>query len=198
MNGRLHTGFSDGHVVAIETGEGTAVWERDTASDAESAEGANEAHRLIDVDTTPVFVEGTIFAASYTAGLYALDPDGGGVRWRLERLTDIAALATDGRDLYATSSTLGLMRIDPTDGRVIYARSFDTGSLGEPVASNGMLFVPAGEQTLWIVRARDGEPIEGLGREGVTGRPALASPWLFFSTNMGVAYGMRLDTPNPS
>ena len=45
---------------------------------------------------------------------------------------------------------------------------------------------------------RPGEPIEGLGREGVTGRPALASPWLFFSTNMGVAYGMRLDTPNPS
>lgn len=197
VRGRLHTGFSDGHIVALSPSDGSVVWDRDTATDTESAEGANEAHRLIDVDTTPVWVEETIFAASYTAGLYALDPEGGGVRWRLERVTDIAALATDGRDLYATSSTLGLLRIDPTDGRIVYARSFATGGLGDLVAAQGLLFVPSASQSLWVVRARDGEPLEGLGHEGVSGQPAVAFPWLFFSTNMGVAYGMRLAVQAP-
>lgn len=119
---RIVTGFSDGHVVALASADGSVVWDRDTNSDTETAEGATEAHRLIDVDTTPVEAAGSLFVASHVAGLYALDPAGGGTRWRNDTLRDIAALASDGRDLSAASSSQGLLRIDPTDGTVRWAR----------------------------------------------------------------------------
>ncbi|MFO0653407.1 MAG: PQQ-binding-like beta-propeller repeat protein [Polyangiales bacterium] len=74
---RIYTGFSDGRAVAIDPADGTPIWERDTGVDSEAADGANEAHRTIDVDDA-VLVDGNLFVASYTAGLYALDPAGGG------------------------------------------------------------------------------------------------------------------------
>lgn len=190
-DGRLYTGFSDGTVVGIDTSDGTPVWERDTASDGDSPEGASDGHRAIDVDTTPVMVDGSLFAASYTQGLYALDPAGGGVRWRVEALQGIAGLATDGRDLYATSATLGLLRVDPTDGSVRWVRNLGSNALQEPTVEGDALLVPSSNQTLWVVRSRDGEPLGGIGPVGVTGRPARDGQWLFTVTVTGVAYGWR-------
>lgn len=189
--GKLFCGFSDGTVVAIEPGDGTANWERDTAADA-AEDDANEAHRVIDVDTTPVLLDGTLFAASQSTGLYALDPVGGGVRWRLDWLKGASSLAADGRYLYATSSTLGLLKLDPSDGSVIWARDYGAGALQVLDGGNGLLLVPSASQALWLVRARDGEVLEGLGRGGVTGMPLRWGASLFFSTNLGVLQAYRL------
>lgn len=188
---RLYTGFSDGAVVAIDTGDGTPVWERDTSSDGDSPDGASDGHRAIDVDTTPVLLDGSLFAASQTQGLYALDPAGGGVRWRVEGLQAISGLATDGRDLYATSATLGLLRIDPTDGSVRWAQSLGSNALQEPWVEGETLLVPSSNQTLWVIRARDGEPLGGIGPVGVSGRPERAGDTLFTVSVTGVAYAWR-------
>lgn len=188
---RLFTGFSDGTVVALDPADGTPSWERDTAADAEEND-ANEAHRVIDVDTTPVLLDGSLFVASQSTGLYALDPAGGGVRWRLDWLTASSSLASDGRHLYATSSTLGLVKIDPTDGSVPWARDLGSGAMRVQDAGDGLLLVPSGSQALWLVRARDGHVLEGIGRGGVTGMPLRVGSWLYFGTNLGALQAYRL------
>lgn len=190
--GKLFCGFSDGTVVAIDPGDGTASWERDTAADA-AEDDASEAHRVIDVDTTPVLLDGSLFVASQSTGLYALDPQGGGVRWRLDWLKGASSLAADGRHLYATSSTLGLLKIDPSDGTVVWARDFGAGALQVATAGDGLLLVPSASQALWLVRARDGEILEGVGRGGVTGMPTRAGSWMFFGTNLGALQAYRLN-----
>ena len=191
--GKLFCGFSDGTVVAIDPGDGTASWERDTAADAEESD-ATEAHRVIDVDTTPVLLDGSLFVASQSTGLYSLDPDGGGVRWRLDWMTAVSSLATDGRHLYATSSTLGLLKVDPADGSVLWARDYGAGAMQVMDAGNGLLMVPSASQALWLVRARDGEVLEGVGRGGVTGMPVRVGSWFFFGTNLGALQAYRLTT----
>ncbi len=191
--GKLFCGFSDGTVVAIDPGDGSASWERDTAADADE-DGASEAHRVIDVDTTPVLLDGSLFVASQSTGLYALDPQGGGVRWRLDWLKAASSMASDGRHLYVTSSTLGLVKLDPADGSVLWARDFGAGALQVTDAGDGLLMVPSASQALWLVRARDGEVLEGLGRGGVTGMPIRSGSWVFFGTNLGVLQAYRLTT----
>lgn len=192
--GRLVTGFSDGHVLALSQTEGVVVWDRDTNSDTETAEGATEAHRLIDVDTTPVQVGGNLFVASHIAGLYALDPNGGGTRWRNDTLRDVSALATDGRDLYAASSSLGLMRIDPSDGSVRWTRDLSGRGFSELMVREGVVYVPTSDVALWLVRAHDGEPVMGFGEGGVSALPALWGHWMFVTSNRSVVTAWRFPS----
>ena len=179
----LITGFSDGHVVALDPTDGTVTWDRDTSEDTENTTSANESHQAIDVDTTPVEVDGNLFAASYTAGLYALDPDGGGVRWRLDTLKDISALAEDGRHLYAVSATAGLLKLSPSDGSVVWARNLGSAALVRPMVVGALLFVSTGDAGLWAVRRSDGEPLQGLCPGGLYGQPAIVGRHLFVESN---------------
>lgn len=195
---RLYTGFSDGRAVALDPADGTPIWERDTSVDSEAADGANEAHRTIDVDTTPVLVEGNLFVASYTAGLYALDPAGGGVRWRVDRLLNISSLSDDGRNVYATSASLGLVKVSATDGEVVWMRDLGSRAIQQTVVRGGVLYAPSADNTLWLVRASDGEPIAGLGPEGVSGSPEITANHLFFETNRGVVYAWRFLSTDPT
>ncbi len=194
LGNHIVTGFSDGNIVAIDAADGTPTWERDTSADNEQHEGANEGHRAIDVDTTPVMLDGTLYAASYSAGLYALNPEGGGVRWREEGLVNISSIDTDGRYLYGCSATLGLLKLDPTDGRVIWDRDLGSRALEELSFAGPFLFVPTGDQALWIVRASDGEPMEGLLRDGESASALVTGQRLLFSTNAGVLYAYGLVT----
>ncbi len=195
---RLYTGFSDGRAVALDPADGTAIWERDTSTDSEAAEGATEAHRTIDVDTTPVLVDGNLFVASYTAGLYALDPAGGGVRWRVDRLLNISSLAHDDRYVYATSASLGLLKVSATDGEVAWMRDLGSRSMQQPVVRGGIVYVPSADTSMWVIRTRDGEAISGLGNEGVSGSPLVTDSHVFFETNRGVVYAWRFFTDNPT
>jgi outer membrane protein assembly factor BamB len=188
---RLYTGFADGHIVALDPAEGGVVWERDTGVDSEGADGANEAHRTIDVDTTPVLADGNLFAASYTAGLYALDPDSGSVRWRVDRLLNVSAIVGDGRYLYVTSANSGLVKVSPADGEILWARDLGARALAAPVVRGGYLFVSSAEAAVWVLRAADGEAVEGIGREGVSAPPVVTASHLFFQSNRGVFQAWR-------
>jgi len=189
--GCLYTAFADGRVVCIDPAEGTMRWERDTSVDDEQVEGANESHRTIDVDTTPVLLDDTLFVASHTAGLYALDPSGGGVRWRVESLRAIHGLSTDGRDLFAVSATQGLLRVDPADGSVLWSQALGSSGLGRPTTMGPWLLVPSADHSLWVVRASDGEVLQGLGADGVGAEPVTWGRWLFFKTVRGTVNAWR-------
>ncbi len=195
---RLYTGFSDGRAVALDPSDGTPIWERDTSVDSEGADGANEAHRTIDIDTTPVLVDGNVMVASYTAGLYALDPEGGSVRWRADRLLNLSSLAGEGRAVYGTSASLGLVKVSAADGEVLWMRDLGTRALQQPRVWGNVLFVPSSDTSLWVIRATDGTPISGLGSEGVSAPPAITDDFVYFETNRGVMNAWRFFDAAPS
>ncbi|MBW2548107.1 MAG: PQQ-binding-like beta-propeller repeat protein, partial [Deltaproteobacteria bacterium] len=80
-DGRLYAGFTDGAVAAINPADGRLFWEVETSVDVEIRPG--NVPQFLDVDTTPVLLQGTLYIASFTAGLYALDADSGTVEWRV-------------------------------------------------------------------------------------------------------------------
>jgi len=63
---RLITGFSDGTIVALGKGDGRVLWSVDTTLDLEDSSQAEAG--FVDVDTTPVQVGDTVYAASFQPG----------------------------------------------------------------------------------------------------------------------------------
>jgi outer membrane protein assembly factor BamB len=195
--GRLYTGFADGTVVCLDSRDGSVLWDYDTAGDIENADAEADAHHPIDVDTTPVVVADTVYVASFTAGVYGLDATGGGLRWRLSDMLNVSALGTDTRYVYAASSTLGLVKLDPYDGSVVWARDLGSHAIvGATQVGDGMLAVPTADRAMWLVRTSDGEPVDGIspGR-GFGALPTVTSGRLFVESNSGVFYAFRLTMP---
>ena len=61
----------------------------------------------------------------------------------------------------------------------------------EPVARGGLLFVSSAEAAVWVLRASDGEALEGIGLEGVSAPPLVTASHLFFQSNRGVLQAWR-------
>ncbi|MBL8681344.1 MAG: PQQ-like beta-propeller repeat protein [Myxococcales bacterium] len=193
---RLFTGFADGTVVCLDPTDGSLIWEQDTAAEFESADGQNEGHQAIDVDTTPVVVGDTVYVASQAVGLLALDKVGGARRWTNARLTGVSALGTDGRALFAASLEAGLVRIDPFDGRVVWARSIDAGAVVNMLSvSRGRMLVSSVDRGLWVVRAEDGVVLDGLRPGRGIAAPALLTPdsRIFVHSNADILYSLDLE-----
>jgi len=192
---RLFTGFADGTAVCLDPTDGSVIWEQDTAADFESEDGQNEGHQAIDIDTTPVVIGDTVFVASQAVGLIALDKVGGTRRWSNARLTGVTALGTDGRSLFASSLEAGLVKLDPFDGRVLWARDLDAGAVVNiRSVSRGRLLVSSIDRGLWIVRASDGNAIDGLRPGRGVAAPVSLSPdsRLFVHSNADIVYALDL------
>jgi outer membrane protein assembly factor BamB len=192
---RLFTGFADGTAVCLDPTDGSVIWEQDTAADFEAEEGQNEGHQAIDIDTTPVVLGDTVFVASQAVGLLAFDKVGGSRRWSNTSLTGISALGTDGRSLFASSLQAGLVKVDPFDGHVLWARDLDAGAVVHiRSVSRGRLLISSIDRGLWVVRASDGTVIDGLRPGRGVAAPVSLSPdsRLFVHSNADIVYALDL------
>jgi outer membrane protein assembly factor BamB len=163
VDGKVYSGFSDGTVACLDAADGSVVWEQDTAADFESAEGQNEGHQAIDVDTTPLVVRDTVYVASQAVGMLALDALSGARRWTAPRVTGVTSMESTAGALIVGSTDLGVLRVNSFDGTVVWARDVGSRSVQSiAVLWGGRVAVSCGDAGLWIVRAADGEIVDGL------------------------------------
>jgi hypothetical protein len=106
---RVVAAFTDGAVVALSPIDGSVLWERETSLDVEPDEA--RAPRFVDVDTTPVLIDGVLWVASFAGGLYGLSPATGAVEWHDEDTKAVTAI------------TLAGSRTSPTTARWTRARA---------------------------------------------------------------------------
>lgn len=163
VDGKVYSGFSDGTVACLDASDGSVVWEQDTAAEFESAEGQNEGHQAIDVDTTPLVLRDTVYVASQAVGLLALDALSGARRWTAGRVTGVTSIEPHEQSLLIGSTDLGVIRVDQFDGRVVWARDIGSRSVQSiRTLWNGWLGVSCGDAGLWILRASDGQIVDGI------------------------------------
>lgn len=193
---RVFTGFADGTAVCLDPTDGSVIWEQDTAAEFEAADGANEGHQAIDIDTTPVVIGDSVYVASQAVGLLALDKVGGARRWTNPRLTGVSALGTDGRSLFASSLESGLVKLDAFDGRVLWARELEAGAVVNMTAiSRDRMLVSSIDRGMWLVRASDGNVVDGLRPGRGIAAPIFLTPdsRLFVHSNADIVYALDLS-----
>ena len=178
------TGFSDGYVACVAAESGEVQWARSLAAVSD---------QFVDVDSTPVFHQGLLFAASYSGGVYALGPNDGAVVWRFHAEGAGGIIPADER-LFFSTGTQGLHAID-LKGRLVWRQAVESaGAFGTPVLGpEGSLVVGSADGGLFVV-ARDSGHLRALfapGR-GFSAPPDVEGHDVYALSNGGSLYALEL------
>lgn len=189
--GELVTGFTDGTIVALDPSDGTVLWERDTSLDLPEANGAQPVFR--DADATPILVGDTLYAASFSAGLYALDPRSGTVRWRDGEITGVVGLAADRGLLVISSADRGVMALGMADRGVRWRRPIERGSPTTPIVRSGLVFVGATDGSLVALTLDGGKEVGRIDSgQGFNATASIVPPRGFILSNGGTLFAFYL------
>ncbi len=157
-DGRLYAGFTDGAVAALDPTDGRLYWELETSIDVELRPG--DVPQFLDVDTTPVLLRGTLYVASFTAGLYALNPINGTVEWRDPTLRGVTGLAPAGRMLVLASAFRGVLLLDLRTRRIRWEKAPERGAPTAPVVTRtGTVIYGETQGSLLALSLSDGREV---------------------------------------
>ncbi len=216
----VYVAFSDGHAGAYDVRDGTEKWMVDLSAEAEQA-SPNETQRYLDVDTTPVIVDGPsgklVIVASYGGGVFALDEGSGARVWSNNDARGVHALThwherahaphSKGPDrggplvaardvVFASSSSTGLWALEPTNGRKIWRIAVPEGGVTAPEPVAGAIAVGTTRYGLFLISPIDGRVIDGINLEsGFAVTPAAYGNRLYAMTNSGTLLGLGIDPP---
>lgn len=173
-DGRLFAAFTDGAVAAMDPSDGRLFWETETALDVERRPG--NVPQFLDVDTTPLIIRGTLYVASFTAGLYALDPANGSVEWRDGDFRGVTGIAAAGRMLVISSAPRGISLLDLRTRKVQWERPPERGAPTPPIVTErGTVIYGETQGSLFALSLSDGREIaRAEGGSGFSATPSVA------------------------
>lgn len=182
VDGEVFCGFADGRLVALEFDTGDVIWEVDLSGDAT---------RLTDVDGQ-VHVDGdTLYAASFSGGLYAVDRFSGEILWRMP-LQSVGDVKLYQNLLYVTSAVGRTYAIDPVDGDMLWSFKFQTAS---PIAVTpyGPYLLVSTDKGAYILDRASGYPFERTrGTSGYSSAFEFGANRAYMLTNFGKLQAIQL------
>ena len=113
-DGEVYCGFADGRLVSLQIDSGELVWEVDLRG------GATE---LTDVDGEVIVDGETLYASSYSGGIYGVDRFSGEILWRVP-ISSISDVVYYDTMLYVTSALGKVTAIDPFEGSSTWSFKF--------------------------------------------------------------------------
>jgi outer membrane protein assembly factor BamB len=112
---RVIAGFANGHVAAFNLHNGKRLWETAVAV----AKGRSEIERLVDVDTTPRVLDGTVYCATYQGQVAALSLESGQILWSRDTSTFTDLIVDESRVYYSDASS-ELWALDRKTGATLW------------------------------------------------------------------------------
>lgn len=186
-NGRLITGFGDGTIVALSAGDGNVLWLVDTTLDF--AEPAQTEQGFVDVDTTPVQVGDTVYAASFMGGFYGISASDGVPTVRRADWTGITSIAADERSLVLASSDLGVICIELASFSPRWVRKARPFIVGSVSVHDDSVYVTETRGALLALALADGRERGRIQTEhGFLASPTLREGRGFILGNAGTLY----------
>ncbi|RWR02995.1 membrane biogenesis protein [[Pantoea] beijingensis] len=184
--GAAIVGGDNGRVSAVMLNQGQLIWQQRISQPS----GATEIDRLSDVDTTPVVVNGVVYALAYNGDLTALDLRSGQVQWKRE-IGSVRDLIVDAGRIYLVDQNDRVIALN-VDGGVSVWRQSDLlhRNLTSPVLYNGYLVVGDSEGYLHWINTSDGRFVaqQKVDSSGFQTEPVVASDKLLIQAKNGKVY----------
>ncbi len=108
-------GTAEGHLLAVSIYNGDPLWETTIAV----PKGRTDLERMVDVDATPLVIDGTIYSAAYQGRIVALSLDSGRVLWSRD-IGSSAGLVADGANLYLVADDSYIWALDRRTGATLW------------------------------------------------------------------------------
>ncbi|MDN5680266.1 MAG: outer membrane protein assembly factor BamB, partial [Ewingella sp.] len=109
--GAAIVGGDNGRVSAVLMKEGQLIWQQRISQPS----GATEIDRLSDVDTTPIIVDGVVYALAYNGNLVAMDLRSGQIMWKRD-VGSINDFIVDAGHIYMVDQDDRVMALDTQGG----------------------------------------------------------------------------------
>ena len=184
--GKLLTGFGDGVVVALDSSDGRVLWEADTSVDLEDMDPTR---RFVDIDTTPLVVDDTVYVASFSGGLYALELGSGSVRAHEAGIKGVTGLASTPDALIVGSAERGVLCLDLPALSLRWQRALSGGAPSRPLVRSDRVYVAESLGALLALSLADGAELGRLQtRHGFTAPAAMDGHRGFALSNAGTVY----------
>ncbi len=146
----VYASFSDGFVGAYALDSGDERWTRPLS---ELGGG------FVDADADPVLSGGRLFVASYSDGLFALDPRDGQIIWQ-KNLPSVTSLAVFEDKVIVGSGDGYLWALRQDDAKLVYRTKLAAGFVSRMQVREGLVVFGGGDSGLVVLDARDGKPLQ--------------------------------------
>ncbi|MDR7344868.1 outer membrane protein assembly factor BamB [Pantoea alhagi] len=181
-------GGDNGRVSAVILNQGQIIWQQRISQPS----GATEIDRLSDVDTTPVIVNGVVYALAYNGNLTALDLRSGQILWKRE-IGSVKDFIVDAGRIYLVDQDDRIVALN-ADGGVTLWRQSDLlhRNLTSPVLYNGYIVVGDSEGYLHWLNTDDGRFVaqQKVDGSGLQTEPVVASDKLLIQAKNGEVYSI--------
>ncbi|WP_099319902.1 outer membrane protein assembly factor BamB [Erwinia amylovora] len=186
--GAAIVGGDNGRVSAVMMNQGQIIWQQRISQPS----GATEIDRLADVDTTPVVVNGVVYALAYNGNLTALDLRSGQILWKRE-IGSVHDMIVDAGRIFLIDQDDRVMALNIEGGVSIWRQSdLLHRNLTSPVLYNGYLVVGDSEGYLHWMNTDDGRFVaqQKLDSSGFQTEPVVASDKLLIQSKDGEVYAI--------
>jgi outer membrane protein assembly factor BamB len=186
--GAAIVGGDNGRVSAVLMQQGQMIWQQRISQ----ATGPTEIDRLSDVDTTPVIVNGVVYALAYNGNLTALDLRSGQIMWKRE-LGSVSNFIVDGNRIYMIDQNDRVLALT-TDGGVTLWTQSDLlhRNLTAPALYNGYIVTGDSEGYMHWINVEDGRFVaqQKVDGSGFLTDPVAADGKLLIQAKDGTLYAI--------
>ena len=186
--GAAIVGGDNGRVSAVLMQQGQLIWQQRISL----ANGPTEIDRLSDVDTTPVVVNGVVYALAYNGNMTALDLRSGQIMWKRD-LGSVSDFVIDGNRIYIIDQNDRVLALS-TDGGVTLWTQSDLlhRNLTSPALYNGYIVTGDSEGYLHWINVEDGRFVaqQKVDSSGFLTEPVVAGGKLLIQAKDGTLYAL--------
>ncbi|MGD9888496.1 MAG: outer membrane protein assembly factor BamB [Halothiobacillaceae bacterium] len=152
MQDAVLAGFDNGDFTAYELGSGRRLFNVNVALPS----GRNDVERMVDVDSSPLFDRGTIYALAYQGRLIAIDAATAQVIWAT-KMSGFSNITLDSQAIYLTDADSHLVAIDRRTGRTLWSQdALHARGVSAPLLIDGQLVVGDKQGYVHWFAAEDG------------------------------------------
>lgn len=191
-SGVVYAGFANGKLSAFRSSNGEPIWDHRVML----PEGRSELDRMVDVDTVPMLLGGTIYIGSYHGRVKALSAQNGRPLWEREVSTHLD-LAEGYGQIYAVDDEDIITAIDQASGEVVWTQDdFRLRKLSSPLAFSNYLLVGDDEGYLHVIAQRDGRHLgrRKIDGKGIRSNMLVADGTVFVLDNAGGLHALEVET----
>ncbi|HAS0852557.1 outer membrane protein assembly factor BamB [Enterobacter cloacae complex sp. ECL405] len=186
--GAAIVGGDNGRVSAVLMQQGQMIWQQRISQ----ATGSTEIDRLSDVDTTPVIVNGVVYALAYNGNLTALDLRSGQIMWKRE-LGSVNDFIVEGNRIYMVDQNDRLLALSTEGGVTLWTQSdLLHRLLTSPALYNGSLVVGDSEGYMHWIDPDNGRFVaqQKVDSSGFLTDPVVADGKLLIQAKDGTLYAI--------
>jgi outer membrane protein assembly factor BamB len=178
----VYVGFSDGSFVGANIVSGSVVMDKKLFSTG----------KFKDVDATPYVDDKIVIVPSYDGNLYCINRSSGQIIWSIKDGSSRSVSAI-GEDIYYSSNDGYLYLLDSKDGSVRWRTKLSQGMPTAPAIINNYVVVGSSERGIMLFRKDDGRFVgEFNSGTGVLADPVVDGNYIYFMSNFGVLYSVRV------